>query len=255
MLGSTVDSDALRRTDSGMQTNQWHRDAAGNGRSQSRPGTSGTSASSSAPANEGTWGERDVGGVSEQHAIHEYETLRHNLLQLHRTRDSQASKTTSAANGRSQGKAALEPTRSVASGAAATDVEGQATDTEGGETFELADFMREGHFEKRTEAGSEKRVGVVYKNLAVKGTGSTTSVVRTVPDAVLGTFGPDLYHLLCRWLPFIKLGHTETRTLIHDYTGCVRDGEMMLVLGRPVSCSCRLHTSLDTLQSWARLDK
>ena len=53
------------------------------------------------------------------------------------------------------------------------------------------------------------------------------------------TFGPDLYKLLARFLPIPNLGfHGQKRDLIHDFTGVVRDGEMLLVLGRPGSgCS------------------
>ena len=105
------------------------------------------------------------------------------------------------------------------------------------EEFELGPFLKEGHFEKRTDTGaSAKKVGVVFRNLTVKGTGSTTNLAKTVPDAILGTFGPDLYRLICRFIPALSFGkHQQMRTLINDYTGLVRDGEMMLVLGRPGS--------------------
>lgn len=104
-----------------------------------------------------------------------------------------------------------------------------------GEEFQLDDFMREGHFEKRVDGHSAKKIGVVWSNLTVKGAGSTAASVKTLPDAVLGTFGPDLYHLVTRFIPWLKFGKpAPTRTLIHDFTGIVRDGEMMLVLGRPV---------------------
>lgn len=108
------------------------------------------------------------------------------------------------------------------------------------EEFELGHFIQEGHFEKRTETGqSAKRVGVVFKNLTVKGAGSTKNYVRTLPNAILGTFGPDLYHLLCNFIPALKFGGPPpVKTLVNDFTGLVRDGEMMLVLGRPGSgCS------------------
>jgi ATP-binding cassette, subfamily G (WHITE), member 2, SNQ2 len=110
-----------------------------------------------------------------------------------------------------------------------------------GETgdFALSDFMREGHFEKRVDGHSAKRIGVIYKHLTVKGIGTTATFVKTLPDAIVGTFGPDLYRLLCRFLPFLSFGRGgATRTLIHDFTGVVRDGEMLLVLGRPgAGCS------------------
>ena len=103
--------------------------------------------------------------------------------------------------------------------------------------FELGPFLKEGHFEKHTDTGaSAKKVGVVFKNLTVKGAGSTTNFAKTLPNAILGTFGPDLYRLLCRFVPALSFSkHQQLRTLINDYTGIVRDGEMMLVLGRPGS--------------------
>ena len=103
--------------------------------------------------------------------------------------------------------------------------------------FELDPFIREGHFEKRTDEGaSAKKVGVIFKNLAVKGAGSTTNYTKTLPDAILGTFGPDLYRLICRFVPALDFRKDQQlRTLTNDFTGMVRDGEMMLVLGRPGS--------------------
>ncbi len=105
------------------------------------------------------------------------------------------------------------------------------------EEFELGPFLKEGHFEKRTDTGaSAKKVGVVFKNLTVKGIGSTTNYSKTLLDAILGTFGPDLYKLICRFVPALSFSKQQRmRTLINDYTGIVRDGEMMLVLGRPGS--------------------
>jgi ATP-binding cassette subfamily G (WHITE) protein 2 (SNQ2) len=46
--------------------------------------------------------------------------------------------------------------------------------------------------------------------------------------------------LLSRFIPALPKpgGNALKRDLIHDFTGCVRDGEMLLVLGRPGSgCS------------------
>lgn len=112
---------------------------------------------------------------------------------------------------------------------------GPATEKEA--DFELGPFIKEGHFEKRTEAGSSaKKVGVVFKNLTVKGIGSTANFVQTLPNAVLGTFGPDLYRIVCSFVPALRFGKQgQMRTLTNDFTGIVRDGEMMLVLGRPGS--------------------
>ena len=59
---------------------------------------------------------------------------------------------------------------------------------------------------------------------------------KTLPDAIMGTFGPDLYRLVTRFVPALGFGQKpQTRDLIKDFTGAVRPGEMMLVLGRPGS--------------------
>ncbi len=103
--------------------------------------------------------------------------------------------------------------------------------------FELGGFIKEGHFEKRNQdGGSAKKVGVVFKHLTVRGAGSTANYVRTLPNAILGTFGPDLYRISTRIFPSLRFGSSEpTRVLLNDFTGVVRNGEMMLVLGRPGS--------------------
>lgn len=79
-------------------------------------------------------------------------------------------------------------------------------------------------------------MGVVFKNLTVKGAGSTIGSAKTLPDAILGTFGPDFYRLVTRFVPVLNFNkNQQLRTLCNDFTGIVRDGEMMLVLGRPGS--------------------
>lgn len=114
--------------------------------------------------------------------------------------------------------------------------------------------MREGHFERRTDGTSDKKVGVIYKDLVVKGVGSTTTFVRTLPDAILGTFGPDLFKIICGFVPALARRTGETRTLINGFTGCVRDGEMMLVLGRPGSgCSTFLKAISNNRETFAEV--
>ena len=206
------------------------------------------------PSNtDGTWGERDVGGpVNHRMAMEDYEAMRRQITQLSRTR---SRSTTGARDDRvglfrtltnkSRKSERIGPQRTVSSRrvASVTTDEGdlEAGDAEGmaeaEEEFEIGPFLREGHFEKRTETGaSAKKVGVVFKNLTVKGTGSTTTSTKTLPDAILGTFGPDLYHLITRFIPALKFNkHEQLRTLCNDFTGVIRDGEMLLVLGRPGS--------------------
>lgn len=168
--------------------------------------------------------------------MEDYEALRRELTQLSLTRSKsvagrpgipRALSRRKSVQTRADRQQSLSPqqTRSTEAGEA---------EAEESDDFQLGEFLREGHFEKRSQGTSDKKVGVIYKNLTVKGTGSNTTFVRTLPDAVLGTFGPDLYRIITRFLPFLAVvGNKQQRTLINDFTGLVRDGEMMLVLGRP----------------------
>ena len=208
---------------------------------------------SSASDLHGTWGERDVGGpVNQRIAMEEFETMRRELTQLSQIRSR------SSARSRERGgllrsvtpknfKRAEAPRLQRAATSRMTDQENIAgEDLETGDAgamaekekeFEMGPFLREGYFEKRTDTGgSAKKVGVVFKHLTVKGAGSTTASSKTLPDAILGTFGPDLYHLVSRFIPLLRHDRNQQlRTLTNDLSGIVRDGEMMLVLGRPGS--------------------
>ncbi|KAF7557576.1 hypothetical protein G7Z17_g604 [Cylindrodendrum hubeiense] len=256
MLGAVVDDDALRRIESSMEGNpqhQHHHHHTDHSSSQRQRDGDSNNGPESSSGGEGRWGEHCSEDVKEENAMQEYEMLRHNLIGLHKTRtaESQASK---AVRSRSRGSQALrQRTRQTRDDGSETDVEAGGDGNE--DDFELGSFMREGHFEERSESGSLKRVGVIYEALTVKGVGNTTSFVRTVPDAIIGTFGPDLYYLLSRFLPFLRFNQPPTRTLIHDFTGCVRDGEMMLVLGRPGSgCSTFLKAVTNNRGSFAAVE-
>lgn len=199
---------------------------------------------------DGTWGERDAGGpVSHRVAMEDYEEMRKQLSHLSQTRSAEGSKaigkrisrtkSSRSKRSRSRGAHTIRSHSTASEGFGEKDLEaGDAEDiVEKEEEFQLAPFIKEGHFERRTETGaSAKKVGVTFRHLTVKGIGSTTNYVRTLFSAILGTFGPDLYHIICNYIPALRCGsHPPRRTLIHDFTGVVRDGEMMLVLGRPGS--------------------
>jgi ATP-binding cassette subfamily G (WHITE) protein 2 (SNQ2) len=140
-------------------------------------------------AQDGTWGERDVGGpVNFQGAMQEFEDLRNELSHLSKTR------TQKTEDGRKHASLGLRKTNTNTSRRSrTTDLEAQEKDAEeetqrGSETddFELGDFLREGHFEKRDADKSAKKIGVVYKNLTVQGVGATAVFVKTLPGAILG---------------------------------------------------------------------
>lgn len=207
----------------------------------------------------GTWGERDAGGnVNQRQAMEELEEMRRELTQLSRTQSAETHKSTKRAKpGRTpsvpsyisrrrtnrsgpDATAVVDAEKEAELAEEVTDGDADVEDDSSEDEFRLDQFLREGYFEKRTaEGNSAKKVGVLFKNLTVKGVGSKTAFVRTLPAAILGTFGPDLYKNLCRFLPALNVGKKEeVRDLIKGFTGVVRHGEMMLVLGKPGSgCS------------------
>jgi ATP-binding cassette subfamily G (WHITE) protein 2 (SNQ2) len=158
-----------------------------------------SSASSTGDDADGTWGERDIGGpVNFRAAMHDYEEMRRELTNLSKTRTNKSNRSgvrrpstalrrvTSAASRRSRAtRATTEPDVDVE----ALGDEKPPSDDE--DDFELGGFLKDGHFEKRDEGGSAKKVGVIYKHLTVKGVGATTTFVRTLPHAVIGVRLPN----------------------------------------------------------------
>lgn len=203
----------------------------------------------------GTWGERDAGITDDRTTKEEFEELRKELSKLSKKGSRDGRSLSRPASHATTGKSAR---RAASRATMATDVESQAGNTEAVEEkddeddFELDEFIREGHFGKHKEGRSAKKVGVVFRNLTVEGVGETVQFVKTLPDAILGTFGPDLYRHLSRFLPFLRFDGGNRRTLINDFSGVVRDGEMMLVLGRPGSgCSTFLKAIANNRGSYA----
>ena len=94
-------------------------------------------------------------------------------------------------------------------------------------------------FGKDRQAQSEdektRHVGVVFKNLTVKGMGLGAALQPTLSDPflMLPRFIKGLITNF-RW----TTGKPPIRTLLNNFSGCIRPGEMLLVLGRPGSgCS------------------
>ncbi len=192
--------------------------------------------SSSDASVDGYWGDADAGGpVRRASARQGYTDLQKELSR----RASNASGVSKANQTATHSKGGLLSALRKTERAPDVEADSQAT-RRNEDDFQLDEFMRQGHLEKRhPESGeSTKKVGVVFKNLTVKGAAVSAMTVRTLPQAILGTFGPDLYGHLTKLIPALRLSKgdgPEIRNLIDDFTGVVRPGEMMLVLGRPGS--------------------
>lgn len=86
--------------------------------------------------------------------------------------------------------------------------------------------------QENSEEEKSRHVGLVFKNLTVKGMGLGAALQPTLSDIFLG-----LPRRL-RSRNKRSAGQPPIRTILKNITGCIRPGEMLLVLGRPGSgCS------------------
>lgn len=96
---------------------------------------------------------------------------------------------------------------------------------------DLIEFLTQAQAQDDRMGRHGKKLGVAYKGLTVKGIDAQTSFVKTFPDAILGSLGPDLWRFIQTWV----LRRTPAssgaplRTLIHDFSGVVRGGEVSRV--------------------------
>jgi ATP-binding cassette, subfamily G (WHITE), member 2, SNQ2 len=88
----------------------------------------------------------------------------------------------------------------------------------------------------QSEEEKTRHVGVVFKDLTVKGMGLGAALQPTNGDLFLGPFR-FLRNLFTKG-PRAAAGKPPVRDVLNDFTGCIRPGEMLLVLGAPgAGCS------------------
>ncbi|GAA5926233.1 hypothetical protein JCM3775_000963 [Rhodotorula graminis] len=117
------------------------------------------------------------------------------------------------------------------------DREKEGSDTS--EDFDLLEYLR-GEADQYDTAGFKRKVvGVSWTKHNVQGAGGMKIFIRTFPDAVKEA-------LLWPVIKYMKLTGKfagEPKNLLHEFDGCLKPGEMCLVLGRPGSgCSTFLKT-------------
>jgi len=113
------------------------------------------------------------------------------------------------------------------------------TQTDPDERAEIERLMSRMFGRTRQEHSEEEKtrhVGVVFKHLTVKGMGLGAALQPTFGDVFLGL--PRFLGNLFTKGPRRAAGKPPVKTILDDFSGCVRPGEMVLVLGRPGSgCS------------------
>jgi len=113
---------------------------------------------------------------------------------------------------------------------------GESGEAEQAEIQRLMSRMFGADRKANSEDEQTRHVGVVFRNLIVKGVGLGAAIQPTIADPFMGPVRA-IGSLFSRK----KAGpgrKPAIRTLINDFTGCIKPGEMLLVLGRPGSgCS------------------
>ncbi|KAH9894645.1 ABC-2 type transporter-domain-containing protein [Xylariomycetidae sp. FL2044] len=95
--------------------------------------------------------------------------------------------------------------------------------------------------QQHSEEEKTRHAGVIFRNLTVKGAGLGASLQPTVGDIFLGL--PRFLKNLLTKGPKAATAKPPVRELLSNFNGCVRPGEMLLVLGRPGSgCTTFLKT-------------
>ncbi|GAA6025845.1 hypothetical protein JCM10207_002683 [Rhodosporidiobolus poonsookiae] len=119
--------------------------------------------------------------------------------------------------------------------------------------FDLLEYLQ-GERHAYDDAGFHRKVvGVSWDKLKVVGNGGIKLHIRTFPDAVMEA-------IMWPAFKFMKLTKTgffkpNPKNLLHEFDGCLKPGEMCLVLGRPGSgCTTFLKTIANNRQGFLGIE-
>ena len=84
----------------------------------------------------------------------------------------------------------------------------------------------------------QRRAGIVWKNLKVCGSGSAINLQKNVGSLLMAPLRMNEF-----------FGHGPEKTILNEFDGVLKSGEMLVVLGRPGSgCSTLLKTLMGELR-------
>ena len=99
------------------------------------------------------------------------------------------------------------------------------------EPFNLEEVLRTGLNAEQAAGIRPKHIGVYWDGLTVKGMGGSTNYVKTFPDAFI-----DFFNVISPLKRMLGLGPKGVEaTLLDNFKGVCKPGEMILVLGKPGS--------------------
>ncbi|KAI8366704.1 ABC-2 type transporter-domain-containing protein [Radiomyces spectabilis] len=165
-------------------------------------------------ATEGGFGERSGNAVNIEDAISNYQSLRREMTQ--------------------QSRMSRRPTEG-----------GQEEKGPESDDFDLTDFLKSHNEEAQAAGFHPKNMGVVWKNLVVKGLGADAKVIGTN------------YTWLKSMVQFWKWGKHEGHdfTILKGNNGFCKDGEMLLILGRPgAGCTTLLRVIANMRSSYTDIE-
>ncbi|KAG0172189.1 hypothetical protein DFQ30_011013 [Apophysomyces sp. BC1015] len=112
------------------------------------------------------------------------------------------------------------------------------------EVFNLDEFLHGVSYEQRVAGHTPKHLGLIWKNLVVKGLGAEAHTISTVFSTMMS---------VVQFWKLFNAGNnnmeSSKKTILKNLTGFCKDGEMLLVLGRPGSGCTSLLKVLSNMRS------
>ena len=159
-------------------------------------------------------------GINVQRAEEEFAYLQRELSGI-----SQASRKLSRTQSKQSTRSRKGAVQDVEKTASFTDLESDA------EQFDLESTLRGVQAAEKDSGIRSKHIGVVWEGLQVRGTGGVTNFVKTFPDAFVSFF-----NVVETGMHLFGIGKKGKEvSILKDFRGVTKPGEMVLVLGRPGS--------------------